>query len=116
MLAVMNQVFRSMLHSRLHLALAQYREDPSFRGDIILIEPTDTDETFFNMFPMNFWERQRAAEHGYLSVTMAIEAHFETLTRVFERYGIAVSRRQMEDGASRIRESLLEDQSLLDAG
>jgi len=116
MLAVMNQVFRSMLHSRLHLALNQYREDPNFRGDIILIEPTDTDETFFNMFPMNFWERRRAAEHGYLSVTMAIEAHYETLTRVFERYGIAVSRREMEDGASRIRESLLEDQSLLDAG
>lgn len=117
MLAVMNQVFRSMLHSRLHLALNQYREDPNFHGDIILIEPTDSDETFFNMFPMNFWERRRAADHGYLSVTMAIEAHYETLTRVFERNGVTVSRRGIDEGAGRIRESLLEDQGLLeDAG
>lgn len=116
MLAVINQVFRSLLHSRLHLALSHYREDPSFNGDIILIEPTDTDQTFFNMFPLNFWERRRAAEHGYLSVTMAIEAHYETLTRILERYGLVVSRREIEEGASRIRESLLEDQSLLDAG
>jgi NTE family protein len=117
MLAVMNQVFRSMLHSRLHLALNQYREDPSFTGDIILIEPTDSDDTFFNMFPMNFWERRRAADHGYLSVTMAIDAHYETLSRVFERSGVTVSRRGIDQGAERIRESLLEDQSLLeDAG
>lgn len=117
MLAVMNQVFRSMLHSRLHLALNQYRDDPNFHGDIILIEPTDSDETFFNMFPMNFWERRRAADHGYLSVTMAIDAHYETLSRVFERSGVAVSRRGMDESAGRIRESLLEDQSLLeDAG
>ncbi|MEW6272751.1 MAG: patatin-like phospholipase family protein [Thermodesulfobacteriota bacterium] len=115
MLAVMNQVFRAMLHSRLHLALGQYREDPSFRGDIVLIEPTDTDETFFNMFPMNFWERRRAADHGYLSTTMAIDAHYETLSRVFERHGLAVSRRHMDASASRIRESLLEDPALLEA-
>lgn len=115
MLAVMNQVFRSMLHSRLHLALNNYREDPSFHGDIILIEPTDTDETFFNMFPMAFWERKRAAEHGYLSVTNAIEAHYETLSRIFERYGVTVSRREMQEGASRIRESLQEEQGLLEA-
>lgn len=114
MLAVINQVFRSLLHSRLHLALNQYREDPNFHGDIILIEPTDSDETFFNMFPMNFWERRRAADHGYLSVTMAIDAHYETLSRVFERSGIAVSRRGMDASAERIRESLLEDQSLLE--
>src|SRR5262249_42128644 len=30
MLAVLNQVFRSLLHSRLHLALHQYRENPDF--------------------------------------------------------------------------------------
>jgi len=117
MLAVMNQVFRSMLHSRLHLALNQYREDPNFHGDIILIEPTDSDETFFNMFPMNFWERRRAADHGYLSVTMAIDAHYETLSRVFERSGVTVSQRGIDESAGRIRDSLLEDQSLLeDAG
>ncbi|HEY8514438.1 MAG TPA: patatin-like phospholipase family protein [Candidatus Binatia bacterium] len=115
MLAVLNQVFRALLHSRLHLALNQYRDDPNFHGDIVLIEPTDTDETFFNMFPMNFWERRRAADHGYLSTKMAIDAHYETLSRVFERHGLTVSRRHMEESASRIRESLGDDEALLEA-
>jgi hypothetical protein len=117
MLAVINQVFRSMLHSRLHLALHQYREDPSFHGDIILIEPTDTDDTCFRMFPMNLWERRRAADLGYLSVTTAIDAHWETLSRVFERHGVGVNRRGIDNSAARIRETLLEDERLLeDAG
>jgi hypothetical protein len=46
---------------------------------------------------------------------MAIDAHYETLSRVFERYGLGVSRRTMDASASRIRESLLEDQGLLEA-
>lgn len=105
LLAVVNQVFRSLLHSRLHLGLHQYREDPNFRGDIVLIEPTDTDDTFFNMFPLNFLERKRAAEHGYLSVSQSIDGHFDTLSRIFERYGLGVSARPVQEGAERIRET-----------
>ena len=48
---------------------------------------------------------------------MAIDAHYDTISRVFERSGVTVSRRGIDEGAGRIRESLLEDQSLLeDAG
>lgn len=116
LIAVVNQVFRSMLHSRLHLGLNQYRDDPNFRGDIILIEPSDTDETFFNMFPLNFLERKQAADHGYLSVTNSIDAHHEALSRIFERYGLPVNAREMDDGAERIREGMRPDERILDAG
>ena len=48
---------------------------------------------------------------------MAIDAHWETLSRVFERHGVTVNRRGIDKSADRIREALLEDQSLLeDAG
>lgn len=116
LIAVVNQVFRSMLHSRLHLGLNQYREDPNFRGDIILIEPSDTDDTFFNMFPLNFLERKQAADHGYLSVSSSIDAHHETLSRIFERYGLPVNPRPMDASADHIREGLRADERLLDAG
>jgi predicted acylesterase/phospholipase RssA len=109
MLAVMNQVFRSLLHSRLHHGLHQYREDPNFTGDIILIEPTDTDDTFFKMFPLNFWERRRAAEHGYLSVTRSIEANYETIRRVLDRYGLLLTKRKVREGVERIRETARAD-------
>lgn len=115
MLAVFNQVLRTLLHSRLHLGLNRYREDPRFQGDIILIEPTDSDDTFFEMFPLNFWERRRAAEHGYLSVTASIDSHYEKLADILERYGLQVSRRAVDEGAERIREALL-DAELRDAG
>ncbi len=109
MLAVLNQVFRSLLHSRLHLALHQYRDNPDFTGDIILIEPTDTDDTFFRMFPMNFWERRRAAAHGYLSVGQSIDAHYDAIKTVLERYGLTMGRRRVREGTERLREEALEE-------
>src|SRR5262249_50936790 len=49
MLTVLNQVFRTLLHSRLQLGVRQYQDDPSFQGDIVLLEPAESDEMFFNM-------------------------------------------------------------------
>ena len=42
-LIVLNQVFRTLLHSRLQYGLRQYQDDPNFRGDIVVIEPKETD-------------------------------------------------------------------------
>src|SRR5207244_498127 len=39
MLTVLNQVLRTLLHSRLQLGIRQYQDDPHFQGDIILLEP-----------------------------------------------------------------------------
>jgi predicted acylesterase/phospholipase RssA len=104
--AVVNQVFRSLLHSRLHIGLNQYRDDPSFQGDIILIEPTDSDDTFFQMFPLDFWARRKAAEHGYLSVAGSIQAHYDTIETILRRYGIQMNPAPTHEGIERIREGL----------
>jgi len=99
---VMNQVFRAMLHSRLHLGLQQYREDPRFQGDILLIEPGDSDETFFRMFPLDFRARREAAEHGYLSVTRSINAHRERLAEVLKPYSVELHKVPTGEGFSPI--------------
>jgi NTE family protein len=92
MLPVLNQVFRTLLHSRLQYGLREYLDDPNFRGDIIVVEPTENDLKFFRMNPLAFWERGWAAEHGYVSVTSSIEQHFEPIRQILESYGIQISR------------------------
>ncbi len=94
LVAVMSQVFRALLHSRLHLGLNQYREDPNFHGDIILIEPSDTEESFLNVFPLWPGERQRAAEVGGRSLEAALDADYETVAEVFARYGLTLARQR----------------------
>lgn len=100
--SVLNQVFRTLLHSRLQLGIRQYQDDPTFTGDIILIEPTDTDATFFQMAPLNFWAGQRAGAHGYVSVTETVQSHYELVRQILQSYGIQTTRREVREGLERL--------------
>src|SRR6266478_2387484 len=103
MLMILNQVLRTLLHSRLQLGLRQYQDDPNFKGDIILIEPTENDIDFFQMTPLAFWERRRAAQHGYLSVTQSIDTHYDMMRRILESYGILMTRKTVSEGVQRMQ-------------
>lgn len=104
LLGVINQVFRTLLHSRLQYGLRQYQDDPNFRGDIVVIEPKETDTHFFQMNALAYWQRLQAAEHGYLSVADSIQENFDLIRQILESYGIAMTRRQVQAGAERLRE------------
>lgn len=96
--SVLNQVFRILLHTRLDYGIDLYRRDPRFRGDIILIQPTEYDYKFFGMNPLALRERQRAARRGYDSVSESIEKKYHPLRRILDAYGIAL-RRPSGEGA-----------------
>ena len=85
---VMNQVFRTMLHSRLALGLQSYQRDASFRGDIVVIEASETDESFFDLNPLSFWKRSEAVRHGMESVSRTLRESSDLLGPLFERYGL----------------------------
>jgi predicted acylesterase/phospholipase RssA len=89
---VINQVFRTLLHSRLKLGLQRYLADDRFRGDIVLIEPREHDRNFFAVNPIAFWKRGEAMQHGFSSVRDTIERNFDQLSEVFGHYGIEMSR------------------------
>lgn len=89
---VLNQVFRILLHTRLGYGIDLYRKDPRFRGDIILIEPTDYDYKFFDMNPLSLRERQRAAKRGFDSVGESIERKYHHLRRILDAYGVTLRR------------------------
>jgi predicted acylesterase/phospholipase RssA len=90
--SVLNQVFRILLHTRLDYGIDLYRRDPRFRGDIILIEPTEYDYKFFDMNPLALRERQRAARRGYDSVSESIERKYHPLRQILDAYGIGLNR------------------------
>ena len=88
---VMNQVFRTMLHTRLALGLQSYLHDDSFRGDIVVIEARETDDSFFDVNPMVFWKRTEAVQHGFDSVRQTLVDHADALRPVLARYGLEFS-------------------------
>jgi predicted acylesterase/phospholipase RssA len=102
MLTVLNQVLRTLLHSRLQLGIRQYQDDPHFEGDIILLEPGETDLTFFKMAPLNLWAGRSAGAHGYLSVTQSIETHYELIRQILQSYGVLMTRREVREGLERL--------------
>ncbi len=102
MLVVLNQVLRTLLHSRLQLGIRQYQDDPNFQGDIILIEPAETDLAFFKMAALDFWASRSAGAHGYLSVTQSIETHYELMRQILQSYGIQMTRREVREGLERL--------------
>jgi predicted acylesterase/phospholipase RssA len=111
LLTVLNQVFRTLLHSRLQYGLRQYQDDPNFTGDIIVIEPKETDFDFFQLSVLDLRNRLRAAQHGYVSVSESLERNFDLLRQILETYGILMTRKQLRQSVDRLRGEDLEDSS-----
>jgi len=103
LLVVLNQVFRTLLHSRLKLGLQRYLTDDRFQGDIVLLEPREHDIEFFEINPLAFWRRADAIRHGFDSVRTTIEQNYDQLDALFQRYGIELDRKTAKRRAKRLR-------------
>ncbi len=99
---VINQAVRSLFHTRLKFTLEHYQKNPSFHGDIILVEPKADDSLFFEMNPLAFWQRAKAAKCGFSSVRESIERHFDPISKILNVYGIEMSREQVDLDYSKI--------------
>ena len=100
---VLNQVMRTLLHSRLKLAMQRYLADDRFQGDIVLLEPREQEAEFFALNPLAFWKRADAVEHGFISVRQTIEQNFAQLSEVFAQYGVEMSREVAYEKAEQAR-------------
>lgn len=111
---VFNQVFRTLYHSRLSYAIGRYAQDKNFKGDIILIEPTEDDATFFELNPFAFWTRGRAAKSGFESVRTSIEKHFDQLKAILGSYGIEMTREVVEQDEVKIQRAAGDTQEIME--
>ncbi len=100
---VVNQTFRTLLHSRLELGVQRYVSDSSFRGDIVLLEPRETDARFFDLNPLAFWKRSEALAHGFASVQSTILQNFDRLSALLSRYGLQLDAQRAGHGSRRPR-------------
>ncbi len=102
--AVMYQIVRAALHARLAISIDRYRQDPAFKGDIILIEPCSSDTDFSALNPLLLSNRVRAAWLGYTSVRDSLEQRFDELKDIFKRYGIGMRRPPVGEGRAAVPE------------
>ena len=101
---VINQSFRALAQSRLYASIERLKLDPNFKGDLILIEPKETDAEFFNLNPLAVWNRGIAARQGYDSVRRALELNFSEVQRILDAYGIECDLSGLSEDATEAEE------------
>lgn len=111
---ILNQVFRTVFHSRLQAGLRGIINDPNFKKDVVVIEPDEDYNDITTLNPLFFWNRAKAAKIGFDSVATTIERHFDELSQLFGRYGIQISRDQVERDQDAIKNSNNDDQVIMD--
>jgi predicted acylesterase/phospholipase RssA len=97
LVTVLNQSIRTMIHSRLSLGVEEMRNDPTFQGDILVVEPAEDDAEFFSMNPLSFWKRAEAARRGYRSAKLDFERSFLRLRSLLAPYGLEVDLSRLEE-------------------
>ena len=94
--AVMSQTFRTLIHSRLTLAMKQYAVSyPD--TDIVLLEPHGADVEIFHANTFSYGQRRRLAEHAYQQTRAWLRAQQETLAPVFARHGMRLRPEALRD-------------------
>lgn len=110
---IFNQVFRTLFHSRLQFGVANLTNDPGFKKDLILIEPTEYDNDFFTMNPLFFWNRAKAARLGFDSVTNSINRHYDEIAKILAAYGIHMSKDDIESENRAMKNAPFDDQVIM---
>ena len=110
---VINQAFRTLLHTRLMLGIEKLQMSPNFHGDVILLEPSETDVKFFQTNPLNFWARAESAMHGYISATEALERHSVRVEAILKSYGIRTDFDRVRARVEEIRASGYDDKAIM---
>lgn len=113
LLMIFNQVFRTIFHTRIRYFIDQMMVDRAFKGDIILIEPKEDDSSFFEMNPFSFWNRARAARHGFESVKNTIEGRFDDVSKILASYGIEMTREIVNRDYHQMTKSTSDDATIM---
>lgn len=104
-ITILSQIFRTVFHTRLHHMIEQYAYDPHFKGDIILIEPSASDMAFFDLNPLIFSNRLKAAWLGFESVRNSVNDRYDEIAEIFAKYGIRMNRRHIASDTKRLKVS-----------
>lgn len=105
--SVMNQTFRSLIHSRLELGMKQY-EHAYPDATIVLIEPDHRDPEMFLANTFSYRQRHTLAEHAYQQTRQLLRNQFTTLNSKLQGHGLGLN----HDGLFDLNKQLLSSTSL----
>ncbi|HBF12130.1 MAG TPA: hypothetical protein DDW49_01865 [Deltaproteobacteria bacterium] len=111
---VLNQIFRSLLHARLMQSIETYKNDATFKKDIIIIQPKQDDNEFFELNPIFFWNRAKAALRGFHSVSQSIEQDFDRISSIMSKYGVTMTRDIINLDEKRMEKTKNDTQKIMD--
>ncbi len=94
--AVMNQTFRSMIHSRLELGMKQYEHSYPHTA-IILIEPDHRDAELYMANTFSYRQRRELAEHAYQQTRLMLRTRYTTLAGKLRPHGMGLNRAVLDD-------------------
>ena len=94
--AVMNQTFRSMIHSRLELGMKQYEHSYPHTA-IILIEPDHRDAELYMANTFSYRQRRELAEHAYQQTRLMLRTRYTTLMNKLRPHGLGLNRAVLDD-------------------
>lgn len=94
--AVMSQTFRSIIHSRMKVAMSRYRHEyPD--ADILLFEPRRDDAEMFFTNIFSYAERRRLSENAYQAMRADLRRRSDELGPILARHGIGLDRSILAD-------------------
>jgi NTE family protein len=94
--SVLSQTLRTIIHSRLEVGMAAYR-DKYGGSDVVLLEPERDDYLMFFTNIFSFAERRAVCEHAYQSTRRHLLAHHDELAPVLARHGVTLRRDVLEE-------------------
>lgn len=87
--AILDQVFRVTLHSRLRYGLKRYRREAP-DADIVVFEPKAEELPRFMRNIMRTSGRVRIAEYAYRSTMAVLDSNFKRFQRIFAKHGLTL--------------------------
>ncbi|WP_414474421.1 patatin-like phospholipase family protein [Microvirga sp. M2] len=96
--AVLSQTFRSIIYSRMQVALSGYGRDfPN--ADVLLFEPRRDDAEMFFTNIFSYADRHSLSEHAYQATRADLRNRFDELAPIFARHGVELDRSVLADPA-----------------
>jgi len=108
--AVLAQTFRTLIHSRLQVGLAAYRERYP-EADVLLFEPRRDDYRMFFTNIFTFSSRKAVCEHAYLATRRDLRERAESLGPVLARHGLHLRHEVLADEERTVWDGLREQRA-----
>jgi predicted acylesterase/phospholipase RssA len=93
---VLSQTFRSIIHSRMSVAMKRYQHEYP-HADILLFEPRRDDAEMFFTNIFSYAERRRLSEHAYQAMRDDLRQRSNELAPILARHGLGLDQAILAD-------------------